>query len=103
MLQNDGQTLTCSLDCKFAGTVHLIERETYGGKAEDSEYNLRHGKRITALNNIRNPQNTVKHTHTHTHTHAHTQKHTNIYIHTCTQTNTQTKTSTWGSIHGTLF
>ena len=88
MLQNDGQTLTCSLDCKFAGTVHLIERETYGGKAEDSEYNLRHGKRITALNNIRNPQNTVKHTHTHTHTCAHTETYKHIYPHMHTNKHT---------------
>lgn len=26
--QEDGQTLTCSLDCKFTGAVHLIKRET---------------------------------------------------------------------------
>lgn len=28
VLQEDSQTLTCSLYCEFAGTVHLIKRET---------------------------------------------------------------------------
>lgn len=30
VLQEDGQTLTCSLYCEFTGTVHLIKRETCG-------------------------------------------------------------------------
>lgn len=28
MLQKDGQTLACSLYCKFAGTIHLIKGKT---------------------------------------------------------------------------